>query len=58
MRIYLVFYILFLESINLETLIQDKLFKLLLKNKYKIEIFLIIINIIGAILLNRKIIKK
>ena len=36
-RSYLIFYILFLESVNPEIPIQNKLSKLLSENKYKIE---------------------
>ena len=36
-KIYPIFYILFLESVNLNTLIQNKLSKLLLEDKYKIK---------------------
>ena len=36
-KIHLIFYILFLESANPNILIQNKLLKLLLENKYKIE---------------------
>ena len=37
MRIYSIFYILFLESINFNILVHNKLFEILLKNKYKVK---------------------
>ena len=56
--IYLIFYILFLELINLETLMQNKLLKLLLKINTRSKKLLIIIKTLSFTLLNKKYLKK
>ena len=53
-KIYPIFYIFLLKSVNPEILIFIKLSKLSLKNKYKIKKLLIIMIKVSNILLSRK----